>query len=169
MKAGEDVTLECQSPTDASISVIEWHKPDLKSDVYVFFVREKRPYKSFQHPSFHDRVELRDPEMKDGDTSVILKNVTVNDTGTYECLIITSKGDAPERTIIELRVKDGGNLNEHFGLLTALILSVIVGMIVGGFVLWTRQRSLKKNSEQPAADEADQLQKLSIPLPLCKY
>ncbi|KAM9335746.1 V-set domain-containing T-cell activation inhibitor 1-like [Symphorus nematophorus] len=86
-KPGEDVPLQCRTPTDASIIVIKWNKSDLKSDDYVFFYRENRPYEHLQVPSFRGRVELRDPEMKDGDASVILKNVNVKDGGTYDCLI----------------------------------------------------------------------------------
>uniref|UniRef100_A0A3P9DML7 Immunoglobulin V-set domain-containing protein n=1 Tax=Maylandia zebra TaxID=106582 RepID=A0A3P9DML7_9CICH len=49
--------------------------------------KNKRFYENYQHPSFHGRVKLRDPEMKDGDVSLILKNVAFNDTGMYECHI----------------------------------------------------------------------------------
>uniref|UniRef100_A0A3P8QL52 Immunoglobulin V-set domain-containing protein n=1 Tax=Astatotilapia calliptera TaxID=8154 RepID=A0A3P8QL52_ASTCA len=69
------------------ISVVKWSRPDLNTDGYVYFYRNKRFYENYQHPSFYGRVKLRDPEMKDGDVSVILKNVTFNDTGMYECHI----------------------------------------------------------------------------------
>lgn len=84
---GADVTLQCQITTDERISVVKWSRPDLNTDGYVYFYRNKRSYENYQHPSFHGRVKLRDPEMKDGDVSVILKNVTFNDTGMYECHI----------------------------------------------------------------------------------
>ncbi|XP_035771630.1 myelin-oligodendrocyte glycoprotein-like, partial [Neolamprologus brichardi] len=84
-KIGEDVTLQCQISTDERISVLKWSRADLNTDGYVYFYRNKRFYENYQHPSFHGRVKLRDPEMKDGDVSVILKKVTFNDTGIYEC------------------------------------------------------------------------------------
>ncbi|KAM9335145.1 butyrophilin-like protein 2 [Symphorus nematophorus] len=156
---GEDVCLQCRGPTDASIRLIGWTRTDLKTEKFVFFYRDEKPNENFQLPSFRGRVELREPEMKDGDASVILKNVTVNDTGTYECWLILNEGDKPELvSAIKLAVQDGRNLHKHFGLFAVLLLAVIVA----GFVLWTRQRSMKKNSEQPAADEADQLEKLPI-------
>uniref|UniRef100_A0A3Q4GF30 Immunoglobulin V-set domain-containing protein n=1 Tax=Neolamprologus brichardi TaxID=32507 RepID=A0A3Q4GF30_NEOBR len=77
----------CQIFTDEIISVLKWSRADLNTDGYVYFYRNKRFYENYQHPSFHGRVKLRDPEMKDGDVSVILKNVTFNDTGIYECHI----------------------------------------------------------------------------------
>ncbi|XP_005754546.1 sodium channel subunit beta-3-like isoform X2 [Pundamilia nyererei] len=86
-KFGEDVTLQCQITTDERISVVKWSRPDLNTDGYVYFYRNKRFYENYQHPSFHGRVKLRHPEMKDGDVSIILKNVTFNDTGMYECHI----------------------------------------------------------------------------------
>ncbi|XP_067436595.1 ICOS ligand-like isoform X2 [Thunnus thynnus] len=92
-KSGDDVTLHCQSPRDEAISLLGWIRPDLKEDDYVFFLRENRSYEHYQHPSFRGRVQLRDPEMKDGNVSVILKNVTINDTGTYKCRVsVNSKG-----------------------------------------------------------------------------
>ena len=107
MKAGDDVTLQCRGPTDASIVLIEWNRSDLKSDDYVFFYRENRLYEHYQHPSFHGRVELRDPKMKNGDASVILKNVTVNDTGTYECFVRTNSSNDFTQ-LINLKVTDPG-------------------------------------------------------------
>ncbi|XP_038554124.1 coxsackievirus and adenovirus receptor homolog [Micropterus salmoides] len=86
VKPGEDATLQCQSHRGADITVIKWIRPDLKSDDgFVFFFKDGRSHENYQHPSFHGRVELRDPEMKNGD--VILKNVTTNNTGTYECRV----------------------------------------------------------------------------------
>ncbi|XP_039465853.1 myelin-oligodendrocyte glycoprotein-like [Oreochromis aureus] len=84
-KLGDDVTLQCQISTNERISVLKWSRPDLNTDGYVYFYRNKRSYENYQHPSFHGRVKLRDPEMKDGDVSLILNNVTFNDTGMYEC------------------------------------------------------------------------------------
>ncbi|KAK2809252.1 hypothetical protein Q5P01_000572 [Channa striata] len=84
-KPGDDVTLQCQGPRQGAIELLEWSKHDLKD--YVFYFRDERSYENFQHPAFHGRVELRDPQMKDGDMSVILKNVNIKDTGTYECYV----------------------------------------------------------------------------------
>uniref|UniRef100_A0A3Q2V6B3 Ig-like domain-containing protein n=1 Tax=Haplochromis burtoni TaxID=8153 RepID=A0A3Q2V6B3_HAPBU len=86
-KPGACVTLQCEISTDEIISVLKWSRADLNTDGYVYFYRNKRFYENYQHPSFHGRVKLRDPEMKDGDVSLILKNVAFNDTGMYECHI----------------------------------------------------------------------------------
>ncbi|KAG7236254.1 hypothetical protein INR49_001170 [Caranx melampygus] len=68
---------------------------------------------SYQHPSFVDRVELRDPGMKDGDVSVILKNVTVNDTGSYEShVLLSGTGSSELRCIIHLSIEDSGDAHE---------------------------------------------------------
>ncbi|XP_063324912.1 outer mitochondrial transmembrane helix translocase-like [Pelmatolapia mariae] len=91
VKLGDDVTLQCQISTDEIISVLKWSRADLNTDGYVYFYRNKRSYENYQHPSFHGRVKLRDPEMKDGDVSLILKNVTFNDAGIYECHIAVRK------------------------------------------------------------------------------
>lgn len=101
--------LQCQTSTDATVILLKWIRPDLRSQGFVFFVRENHDYTSYQHPSFHGRVELRHPEMKDGDVSVMLKNVRSNDTGTYECHV--GHGSSPELlTSISLNVTDSGEL-----------------------------------------------------------
>ncbi|KAK2813486.1 hypothetical protein Q5P01_000815 [Channa striata] len=115
VKTGEDVVLQCQAPRGTVIRLLEWIRPDLQNDGNVFFYRNNRAYDKYQHPSFRGRVELRDPQMKDGDTSVILKNVSISDTGTYDCRIIVSD-IVGERTVTEiassqnLTVTDSGYL-----------------------------------------------------------
>lgn len=86
-KNGDDVTLPCSEPGDAAITLLRWSRPDLNSDDYVYYFRDDRTYENYQHESFRGRVELTDPQMKSGDYSIILKNVTMSDTGIYKCYI----------------------------------------------------------------------------------
>uniref|UniRef100_A0A8C9ZB57 Ig-like domain-containing protein n=1 Tax=Sander lucioperca TaxID=283035 RepID=A0A8C9ZB57_SANLU len=96
VKAGEDVTLQCQAPRDAQINMFEWIRSDLESDGYIFrFIPEESTTRN-QLPSYRGRVERRDPDMKDGDLSVVLKNVRVKDTGTYRCRVGISGGEKPK-------------------------------------------------------------------------
>ena len=46
--------------------------------------------------------------MKDGDVSVILKNVTINDTGTYECRVSVIGNGLELMNTINLKVEDSG-------------------------------------------------------------
>ncbi|XP_053271860.1 junctional adhesion molecule B [Pleuronectes platessa] len=101
VKHGDDATLQCHCPSHAAVSLLKWTRLEQKSDGYVFVYRDNRLYEKYQHPSFQGRVELRDPEMKDGDVSVTLKNVTVNDAGTYKCQITSIITENGERSTIE--------------------------------------------------------------------
>uniref|UniRef100_A0A3Q4HYA1 Ig-like domain-containing protein n=1 Tax=Neolamprologus brichardi TaxID=32507 RepID=A0A3Q4HYA1_NEOBR len=82
---GLNVTLTCQARKN--IQTVEWSRADLRQE-YVFLYRDGRKTLVHQHPSFKNRVDLKDKQMKDGDVSLILKNVTINDTGTYECRVV---------------------------------------------------------------------------------
>uniref|UniRef100_A0A672FPX8 Ig-like domain-containing protein n=1 Tax=Salarias fasciatus TaxID=181472 RepID=A0A672FPX8_SALFA len=59
-------------------------EPDLK-DQPVLLYRDGH-FDPDNHPSYRNRVDLKD--VKDGDVSLILKNVTFNDRGTFECYVI---------------------------------------------------------------------------------
>uniref|UniRef100_A0A668W214 Ig-like domain-containing protein n=1 Tax=Oreochromis aureus TaxID=47969 RepID=A0A668W214_OREAU len=84
-ESGKNVTLTCRA-LNTIIGVVEWSRPDL-NQTYVLLYRDGHFDSANQHPSFKNRVDLQDRQMKDGDVSLILKNVTINDTGTYECRV----------------------------------------------------------------------------------
>ncbi|XP_045921483.1 coxsackievirus and adenovirus receptor homolog isoform X2 [Micropterus dolomieu] len=173
---GQDVSLQCQGLRDASVTLLEWTRPDLKSDGYVFFYRNERPYENYQHESFHGRVELRDPELKDGDASVVLKNVTFNDTGTYECRIVTNARQEIKH-LIDLKVtdsdhtagnkeggnKEGGNKDGFRSIVVGLsvlclLLVVVVGVVfVFVFVCRKRKHSSEHCSYKPPPEKSGDL------------
>ncbi|XP_031175669.1 myelin protein P0-like [Sander lucioperca] len=105
VKPEHNVTLGCRALSDGAVTLLEWKRRDLKDDGYVFFYRNQRAYEKYQHLHYRGRVELRDPEMRHGDVSVVLKNVSVNDTGTYDCRVIIAGGNE-SRQLIDLTVTD---------------------------------------------------------------
>uniref|UniRef100_A0A3P9CER1 Ig-like domain-containing protein n=1 Tax=Maylandia zebra TaxID=106582 RepID=A0A3P9CER1_9CICH len=84
VKSGQNITLPCRAPNN--MIAVTWRRADLGEE-YVYLNRLGQPQPQQQHPSFKNRVDLQDKQMKDGDVSLILKKVTTNDTGTYECLV----------------------------------------------------------------------------------
>ncbi|KAL4008553.1 hypothetical protein ACER0C_002405 [Sarotherodon galilaeus] len=84
-ESGQDVTLTCRAPNN-NIIVVQWSRADL-GDKHVLVYRDGHFLTDEQHPSFKNRVDLQDRQMKDGDVSLILKDVTINDTGTYKCRV----------------------------------------------------------------------------------
>ncbi|XP_073344884.1 nectin-4-like [Pagrus major] len=140
---GEDVTLPCQG-SSGGVSLLAWNRTEPKTDKYVFHFRDGIPSENFQNPSFQGRVELSDPEMKDGDGSIVLKNVTINDSGTYKCLIAEEnarrrKRDAPKLVnIIHLKVEESGptaGIQDDEGnpeLVASVPVSIVIGVVVAG-------------------------------------
>uniref|UniRef100_A0A4W6D4Q7 Ig-like domain-containing protein n=1 Tax=Lates calcarifer TaxID=8187 RepID=A0A4W6D4Q7_LATCA len=93
-----------------------WTRPDLKTEKYVFLQRGSQPVTEYQLSSFQDRVDLVDRQMKDGNVSLILKNVTREDTGRYECRVVQRGTNRRKRSylntepisIIDLDVHSSG-------------------------------------------------------------
>lgn len=97
--SGQSAVLSCRTQ-NKSVIVVEWSRPDLKNQ-HVLFYRDEQFDADNQHPSFKRRVALKDKQMKDGDVSLILKDVTINDVGTYECRVFTRGTNRRKRAILE--------------------------------------------------------------------
>ncbi|XP_063324944.1 programmed cell death 1 ligand 1-like [Pelmatolapia mariae] len=136
-ESGQDVTLTCRAPNN-NIIVVNWSRADLKPQ-YVFLYRDEQFVPDEQHPSFKNRVDLQDRQMKDGDVSLILKDVTINDTGTYECRVVMRETRSWKSiSIITLRVDPPGQTGGHpgdgpVGLIVALSVSAVLLVAVVGF------------------------------------
>uniref|UniRef100_A0A3B4X3X8 Ig-like domain-containing protein n=1 Tax=Seriola lalandi dorsalis TaxID=1841481 RepID=A0A3B4X3X8_SERLL len=132
VKPGEDATLHC-GRDGATIGVLTWKK----LNIYLLFFRDNHLVSNFQDPSYRDRVALIDPELKSGDGSVVLRNVTFEDAGRYECYLKEeqlgrNKRDTGIRSVIDLIVEDdrgptvdGGNQDGRVGLMVGLSVCVL--------------------------------------------
>lgn len=88
-KSGENAILPCQDPGNY-FTAVKWRRPD-QEDEYIFLERDGHIVEYDQHPSFKNRTVLQDQEKKDGNVSLILKNVTTNDAGPIECLVFINE------------------------------------------------------------------------------
>ncbi|XP_055369942.1 V-set and immunoglobulin domain-containing protein 8-like isoform X2 [Betta splendens] len=88
VRPGTDVTLSCHDPEAADIDLFKWKKLNPEQNVFIWQNQESDyDYEDELDRAFHGRVELKEPTMQNGDVSVVLKNVSANDSGTYECHI----------------------------------------------------------------------------------
>ncbi|XP_039471716.1 programmed cell death 1 ligand 1-like [Oreochromis aureus] len=167
-ESGQNVTLPCRAPNNnILILVVEWSRPDLKRDEYVILYRDNQLHSDYQDPSFKGRVDLQDSQMKDGDVSLVLKDVTISDAGTYECRIIQRTGTTRmKRTwlttdpinIINLSVvppdPPGGHREDRWeedgfvGLIVGVLVSSTAVVVVSGLLIY---RKLKKQQNHDSA------------------
>ncbi|XP_039908014.1 programmed cell death 1 ligand 1-like isoform X2 [Simochromis diagramma] len=158
-QSGQNITLTCRAPNNNknNIIVVEWSRPDLGEE-YILLYRDEQLDPDDQHPSFKNRVDLQDRQMKDGDVSLILKNVTINDTGTYECRIFTRGANRRKRahlkshpiSIIYLRVdppgqpggdtEDGGKEAGSIGLIVGLSVSAVLVAAAATAILFIHRK-----------------------------
>ncbi|XP_033962410.1 ICOS ligand-like [Pseudochaenichthys georgianus] len=168
-KPGQDVTLQCSSSTDAAVTVLEWKRPERER--YVFYFRDNRLIETYQDPRYRGRVQLKDPEMKNGNASVLLKNVDIKDTGTYECRVVTLSNNRRKRNVrvfersVLLTVSEGPEqpggpkkeINDEqpegsrglvgLGVSVGLVCLVVVVVVGAGLVVKSKRAKEKRPSE----------------------
>lgn len=109
VRRGEDATLECYGPSDATNVLLRWTKPEQQIQGYVFYLKDGHFQEDLLDQSFKGRVKLKDSKwMKNGNFSVILQNVTMNDSGTYECEAAYNNQAAQLLNNISLKVEERG-------------------------------------------------------------
>ncbi|XP_033182589.1 uncharacterized protein LOC113168678 [Anabas testudineus] len=132
---GVAVTLPCRAPKHIIPAAVGWRRRDLQK--YIYFQKTERAIEPReQEPAFLKRVKLKDTEMKDGDLSLILMNVSVSDAGTYECYCKHSVMAQGKRTaiknelisIISLKVK-GNNQRYLYVGVTVAVLAILAGIV----------------------------------------
>ncbi|XP_007543054.1 coxsackievirus and adenovirus receptor homolog [Poecilia formosa] len=87
VKPGQEAILPCRLTNSGLIKVVDWTRNDLGSDSVLLY-RSPQFVTDQQHESFKNRVDLKDRQMKNGDASLVLKNVAPEDRGTYKCQVI---------------------------------------------------------------------------------
>ncbi|KAL4008299.1 hypothetical protein ACER0C_002151 [Sarotherodon galilaeus] len=130
VQSGQNVILPCQALRDkGSLRAVAWTKPDLQNkNVYLY--RDGRFDPADQNPFFKNRVVLQDRQMKDGNVSLILKDVMINDAGKYECSVTQKKDIYPYTTTITLDLRVINSKGRTF-LPVGRIVSGSFGLAVG--------------------------------------
>ncbi|XP_026005749.1 cell surface A33 antigen-like [Astatotilapia calliptera] len=165
-ESGQNVTLPCRASNNNNIRVVEWSRADLR-DEYVLFYRDELFDPHSQHLSFMNRVDLQDRQMRAGDVSLILKDVTINDNGTYECRVKTGSNrrkrailDGDPISNITLSVvdppgqtggdtEDGGKEAGSVGLIVGLTVAALLLFTgVVGFLIYNKRRKHSQHSYQ---------------------
>ncbi|MEQ2171228.1 hypothetical protein GOODEAATRI_008522 [Goodea atripinnis] len=98
VKSGDDASLQCQAPDHSEIIMVEWTLSKLPpgENVVFFWHKDKGVTSEDQNQAYRGRVELKDAQMTDGNVSVKLKNVSIDDSGTYKCKVVKKTGQPPE-------------------------------------------------------------------------
>ncbi|MEQ2301279.1 hypothetical protein AMECASPLE_034279 [Ameca splendens] len=98
-EAGQDIILPCRAPDSKPVIAVKWTRTDLGPD-YVFLYRDDQISLENQLLSYKNRVDLKETQMKDGDVSLVLKNVTTDDRGTYECRVVQTETNSRTTILI---------------------------------------------------------------------
>ncbi|KAL4008444.1 hypothetical protein ACER0C_002296 [Sarotherodon galilaeus] len=147
-ESGQAVVLPCRVPSDKIMQGMKWIRADL-GDNYVLFFRDDRLDPDGQHPSFKNRVDLQDRKMKDGDVSLVLKNVTTADDGSYNCKIFnggTKSWESINTVSLTVPGQTGGLTVAPVGLIAGLIISaVLLVAAVVGFLCYRKHKQQNRD------------------------
>lgn len=103
---GNNVILPChlEPPLNVDEQTIEWSRPDLQPSPsdrlsqlqYVHVHRQHHEVLDMKSHSYVSRTSLFDNELKHGNISLKIENVTVEDEGQYKCFVPKLRGPVKE-------------------------------------------------------------------------
>ncbi|XP_029976441.1 nectin-3-like [Salarias fasciatus] len=156
---GQTVSLPCEAPNQETIRVVEWTRPDLGENPDVLSYKYGH-FDRDNHRSYKNRVDLKN--VKDGDVSLIMKNVAFRDSGTYKCFIAQGGESNNIKLIssISLSVVPPGDPGGqgggggHVGLSVGLTVAALV-VVGGAVVMFLRHQQKKKSPPPPPNSDPD--------------
>ncbi|XP_029610578.1 butyrophilin subfamily 1 member A1-like [Salmo trutta] len=98
--AGDDIILPCflKPSVSAENMTVEWTRLNLtRGNVHLYL--DSRDSNEDQHPSYRGRTSLFNEELKNGNVSLKLTNVTLSDAVSYRCFIPTLTSQVNETTV----------------------------------------------------------------------
>ncbi|XP_073721215.1 uncharacterized protein [Misgurnus anguillicaudatus] len=98
---GGSVVLPCyvETPLVMENVKVEWTRTDSDILVHLFLNGDIRP--EAQHQDYHDRAHFFTEDIKHGNFSLLLNNLTAEDKGVYRCKVYT--GQAADKTLVEIK------------------------------------------------------------------
>ncbi len=106
---GDDVFLPCHLEPQRNMErfTVEWSKPDLKPDPsdwlkgveYVYLYRGRREVKDMKMQSYDGRTDLPVDNLRQGNISLKILNVSLEDGGRYRCFVPQLKSDVKESIV----------------------------------------------------------------------
>lgn len=74
-----------ETPLPVEELEVEWKKTDEEALVHLFQNGEDKP--EAQYPSYRGRAKFFPEQIFKGNFSILLENITVEDTGIYKCVV----------------------------------------------------------------------------------
>ncbi|XP_058479688.1 myelin-oligodendrocyte glycoprotein-like [Solea solea] len=98
---GDDVILPChlEPRVNAQWITLEWTRTDMKPG-YVYFRRGGVELRDTKISSYADRAALFADELKRGNMSLSIRNVTLADKGTYRCFVPSLKSHVVVQLVV---------------------------------------------------------------------
>ncbi|XP_056609810.1 uncharacterized protein LOC130426864 isoform X2 [Triplophysa dalaica] len=98
---GGSVLLPCS--VDSLLSLkdleVEWKRSDSQTLIHLYQDGDIRP--EVQHEDYHDRAHFFTDDIKQGNFSLLLKNVTAEDEGKYTCTV--HSGQESHETVLQIK------------------------------------------------------------------
>ncbi|XP_073669912.1 uncharacterized protein [Paramisgurnus dabryanus] len=98
---GGSVVLPCSLDSLLSLEdlEVEWRRSDSQTLIHLYQDGDIRP--QAQHQDYHDRAHFFTEDIKHGNFSLLLNNLTAEDDGQYTCKVHT--GQESEETVVEIK------------------------------------------------------------------
>ncbi|XP_077592635.1 uncharacterized protein LOC144209938 [Stigmatopora nigra] len=94
--------FEASFPVGEEVVVLHWRHMSA-GQVYVHSFYENAEQLDLQNQRFRGRTSLFKEKLKEGNTSLLLRNVVIDDSGTYQCYVRTDSGT--NRSTIQVQVE----------------------------------------------------------------